>query len=316
MLNTARLFDFLKQKADGGQQTALVTVTRVTGASVRNPGAHMAVSEDGSSAGSLSGGCIEAAVVSEAILAIRAGKPREITYGAGSPIIDIRLPCGGSVELLFNPIAEPDWAAGVAAHIRDRNPAHIQLPRNHGHPSRSDDTERGWQGDAFHVYHVPPLRIIILGHGGSVEALVAQARSIEAEIEVLTPDPVIHDRLMSKAVNTQLLSLTGEVMKVLGDPWTAFVFYFHDHDWEGSMLAQALRGPSLYVGAMGSHKTHAARVEGLKARGITDDVIAKIRAPIGLIPSSRDPETLALSTLAEIVQAYNAVVSPAGPQGG
>ncbi len=315
MLNTARLFDFLQNAADGGRRTALVTVTRVTGASVRNPGAHMAVAEDGSYAGSLSGGCIEAAVVSEAMMAIRAGKPHEIVYGAGSPIIDIRLPCGGSVELLFSPIADKNWAGEVAAQMRSRSPVHIHLPRDTGHPTTTSGTKRGWDGDAFHVHHAPPLRIIILGHGGSVEALAAQAKSIEAEVEVLTPDPVIHDRLTRQGVDAQLLVLNGEVMKVIGDLWTAFVFYFHDHDWEGSMLAQALKGPSLYVGAMGSHKTHAARVANLKSRGVDEGRIAAIRAPIGLIPSSRDPETLALSTLAEVVQAYNAVVIPAGQRG-
>jgi xanthine dehydrogenase accessory factor len=318
MLNAARIFDFLADKAAAKQKTALVTVTDVTGASVRNPGAHMGVSDDGASIGSLSGGCIEAAVVAEALAAMITGAPHHVRYGAGSPIIDIRLPCGGTVDLLFSPIAKPDWARTVAAQMRQRHPALLNLPRTVGFPvlvDRGFDAATGWLGEDFIVRHAPPLRIVVLGHGGSVEALVGQAKSIEAEIEVITPDASIHARMAAQGVAAQLLTISSTPTPLTSDAWTAFVFYFHDHDWEGPLLAQALGIPSLYVGAMGSQKTHSVRAEHLRARAVPESRIAAIHAPIGLIPSSRDPETLALSTLAEIVQAYNAAVM-AGPAAG
>ena len=289
MPSTARIFDFLAAEAERGHRTALVTVTAVTGASVRNPGAHMAVSTSGDHAGSLSGGCIEAAVVAEALAAIAEGRPREVRFGADSPFIDIRLPCGGSVDLLITPIVQTGWARGIVGMQDRREGVHLALDRADHSP--------------FAVRHAPRLRIVILGQGASVTALAALARSIDTETAIFTPDAAIAARAGPSAT---LLQSTGQSVALPADPWTAFAFFFHDHDWEVALLAQALCQPSLYVGAMGSHKTHAARVLALREGGVGDDAIARIRAPIGLIPSSRDPETLALSSLAEIVAAYNA----------
>jgi len=78
---------------------------------------------------------------------------------------------------------------------------------------------------------------------------------------------------------------------------------FHDHDWEGALLKQALGGEAFYIGAMGSERTHASRKDMLGLRGLAANDIARIRGPIGIIPSMRDANLLALSTLAELVKA-------------
>ncbi|MEM6493472.1 MAG: XdhC family protein, partial [Pseudomonadota bacterium] len=88
------------------------------------------------------------------------------------------------------------------------------------------------------------------------------------------------------------------------DPWSAFVFLFHDHDWEVDLMARALDMPHFYLGAMGGRRAHAFRSDALLARGISADRIETIRAPIGVFHSSRDPHTLALSTLTEVLRAY------------
>ena len=103
MNNIFPIFRFLDDRAKASQKTVLITLVAVTGASTRNPGTHMAVAEDGSSTGSFSGGCIESAVVAEALDVISSGKPREIRFGTGSPYLDIRLPCGGGIDLLSDP---------------------------------------------------------------------------------------------------------------------------------------------------------------------------------------------------------------------
>ena len=82
-MDTGRIFAFLGNGMARGERAALVTITAVTGSSMRSPGTHMAVLENGEFAGSLSGGCIEAAIVSEAIDAIRASEARTVTFGAG-----------------------------------------------------------------------------------------------------------------------------------------------------------------------------------------------------------------------------------------
>ncbi|VAV87496.1 Xanthine and CO dehydrogenases maturation factor, XdhC/CoxF family, partial [hydrothermal vent metagenome] len=109
-MDSHQIFKFLTEKAETGEKAALVTVTKVEGSSIRNPGAHMGVSENGEFVGSLSGGCIEDAVVAEAQDAIKQGKPRSVRFGAGSPYIDIKLPCGGGLDILFFPIKKDTFS--------------------------------------------------------------------------------------------------------------------------------------------------------------------------------------------------------------
>lgn len=308
MFDAPKILAFLHSAVASGERACLVTVTDVTGASVRNPGAHMAVTETGEYRGSLSGGCIERAVVAEARKAIEAGAPHTIAYGAGTPIIDIRLPCGGRVDLLFTPIDSVDVIEGLIGQLRSRCPAILSLPTRSGELELAEVGETGWNGESFVVRHHPPLRIAIVGHGGTVEALVRQAAALDIACHVATPDRDIAKVLEGTHSSVEILQRVGQELGVALDAWTAVAFFFHDHDWETELLAQVLRTRAFYVGAMGSKATHSARQELLEDIGVATGEIARITAPIGLIPSSRDPETLALSALSQIVDRYNAVI--------
>ena len=126
-MDQRRIFAFLKDRIAAGQACALVTVLAVEGSAMRNPGTHMAVSEDGSFAGSLSGGCIENAVVAEACAALTQRQPRIVRFGAGSPYLDIRLPCGGGLDIHFQPLADGmvarDCLAAIEAADASGDPA-------------------------------------------------------------------------------------------------------------------------------------------------------------------------------------------------
>lgn len=113
MKDVRAIFSFLLEASGNGERTALVTITNATGSSTRAPGTHMAVTESGAALGSFSGGCVEAAVIGEAQRVITLGKAKTIRFGAGSPLIDIRLPCGGGMDLLSLP--QPADAALQAA---------------------------------------------------------------------------------------------------------------------------------------------------------------------------------------------------------
>ena len=305
MLDASRILAFLQDELRQGKRACLVTVTGVTGASVRNPGANMAVSEDGHSIGSLSGGCIEQAVIAEALMAIEAGAPRQLSYGAGSPIIDIRLPCGGRVDLLLTPLCEKHSIDQLIARLESRMPASLLLPVE-GATLGVEDGETGWYGEHFRVRYFPPLRLVVAGHGGTVGALVRQASPLGIDCHVVTPDREVASDSKQGGATVRHLSTLNEPFGFELDRWTAIAFFFHDHDWETKLMAEALASPAFYIGAMGSNKTHAERSELLASIGVEQDSIERIAAPIGLIPSSRDPETLALSALAQIVDCYNA----------
>jgi xanthine dehydrogenase accessory factor len=307
MLPDPSPFVFLREKMDQGLATALVTVTGVTGASVRNPGAHMAVAEDGSWIGSLSGGCIEAAIVTEALGAIAEGKPRQLLYGAGSPFIDIRLPCGGSVDILITPVKAARWPRTLLDQLKQRQPVQLRLPKDDGEVETGEgaaEFQAGWQGEAFVINHLPRLHLQIVGHGGSVLALARLAHSMPIDIRILSPDTAIINEASADGFDATLLKTPADLGCLAGDPWTATTFYFHDHDWEAQLLAEALSLPGFFVGAMGSMATHVKRLMLLKELGLKEESLARLKAPIGLFHSSRDPATLALSTLAQIVREF------------
>lgn len=315
MHDTFAIFQFLETHRASGEAVALVTITDASGPSSRDPGAHMAVSETGAYAGSFSGGCIEAAVVSEACAAIKQGRPRLVRFGTGSPFIDIRLPCGGSVELLISPLRREDFASTVLDLIGHRQPVGLQLARAGQLVAQACGAERNgacWQGEIFHVQHVPPLKIILLGNGAQVEIMFTLAKSFGASTEVLTSDREIAARITGQGGNARYLHTLAQAGHFTPDRWTACVCLFHDHDWEPVPLNHAVAGGAFYIGAMGSRRTAETRRALLRETGMSAAAIDKIRGPIGLMQRSRDPYTLALSVLAEIVDEYNRIAMPQG----
>ncbi len=309
MYNPGAIFKFLRDKQAAGQHTTLVSIIGVSGGSSRNPGAHLAVGEDGSFAGSLSGGCIEAAVVAEALQAMAEIAPREVRYGQGSPYLDIRLPCGGSIDLLFNPVSDATLGERLEKMSQERQPIRLVLPRQDGMVSVGEG-----EGcfsvtigrDEITVNHIPPLRLALFGQGAAVNVARDLARTIDAEVYTATPDTEVVIQSEAVAVAASLLKTPSMPAEFRADAWTAAVLMFHDHDWEAELLRALLDGPAFFVGAMGSHKTHAARSELLRSIGVPEQAITRITAPVGLIPSMRDPETLAVSIIAQVVERYNA----------
>ncbi|HEV2074589.1 MAG TPA: XdhC family protein [Thermomicrobiales bacterium] len=92
-----------------GKQVALATVTKIEGSAPRPVGARLAVTQDGEMAGSVSGGCVENAVVLEAQQALKSGTPRLLRYGISDEMAwDVGLACGGTIEVFVEPMEAPE----------------------------------------------------------------------------------------------------------------------------------------------------------------------------------------------------------------
>ena len=102
-----------------GDACALIIVTKIEGGGVRARGALMAVSEN-RSIGYLSGGCIDADAVFQAHEALQDGSPRALRYGAGSPFVDLPLPCGGAIEVLIIPNPDITVMRDAASALQSR----------------------------------------------------------------------------------------------------------------------------------------------------------------------------------------------------
>ena len=302
-MDTSRVLEFLDDRQSKGEATVLVTVCAVEGSSMRNPGTIMGVAGDGSFAGSLSGGCIENAVVAEALDALKAGRARIVRFGAGSPYLDIRLPCGGGLDVHFQPLGNSDVVAECLKSVRERAPFSLAVGEVAAHLDCWHTPTFDGQSGTFGHWPAPMLQII--GHGAGVEALARLGRTHGCAIKVLSPDERIIAALTHDKFPAHRLERSSQTDAMDGDPWTATVFLFHDHDWETELMLRAFALPHFYIGAMGGRKAHVQRCKTLAARGASPEQIASIRAPIGLFHSSRDPQTLALSALAEVIRAYD-----------
>lgn len=269
---------------------ALVIVTGIEGGAVRAPGALMAVREDGALAGYISGGCIDSDVALQAQNALRAGKAKQLRYGAGSPFTDLPLPCGGAIEVTIIPDADLDQIRTVRNQLSARRAAKLCLEA---------------LGD-FKPHYVPKPRLRIAGRGADCLALarVASAAGLDVRLQLRDGEDVAAASAQGFA-DVMALETPSDIPAANDDEWTAFILMFHDTHWECPLLKQALDGPAFYVGAVGSRRTHARRTEALKADGIDEVAIARIHGPIGLIPSMRDASMLAISVLAEVVASYH-----------
>lgn len=269
---------------------ALVIVTAIEGGAVRAPGALMAVREDGGIAGYISGGCIDSDVALQAQNALRAGKAKQLRYGAGSPFTDLPLPCGGAIEVTIIPDADLNQIKTVRDQLRARKATQLNLEA---------------LGD-FKPDYVPKPRLRIAGRGADCLALarVAGAAGLDVRLQLRDGEDVAAAAAQGFA-DVTALETPSDIPPAHDDEWTAFILMFHDTHWEGPLLQQALDGPAFYIGAVGSRKTHARRTEALKADGVDEVAIARIHGPIGLIPSMRDASMLAISVLAEVVASYH-----------
>lgn len=284
----------------------LVTLVGVQGGASRAIGAQMAVAADGRRIGSFSGGCIEDAVAAEALETLEEGWGRVVRYGMGSPFIDIRLPCGGGIDLLFTPRPDQKVIADALATLDARDAVALILECD-GVSRAPYSMPVSWNGHTLIHAYQPPLHIHALGQGEDLCALARLGAAFGAHMHAITPDAVTQDLLRAEGIAVTPLVSRNTLPAFDSDPWSAIVFLFHGRDWEEFLLPQMLELDAFYHGAIGSRRTHAARLDALVAAGVPAEGIMALRGHIGLIPATRDPATLALSILGEIVADYNAL---------
>lgn len=273
--------DVLRFVHDAKQPCALICVTDIRGGAMRAKGALMAVEQSGAVAGYISNGCVDADIIFQAKAAIADGQIRRLKYGEGSPFKDITLPCGGAIDLLVLPHPDPDMLGSAVVKFATRQSAKFNF-------------------EDIQIDYAPKLRLRIAGRGAAVNALASQALQSGFEVHLQSPEVDMHNDLAVSKFDHLTNPMAPPPQH--DDPWTAVILMFHDHDWETALLTQALVSEAFYIGAMGSERTHALRRDALVEAGVSADEIARIKGPIGLIPSMRDANLLALSSLAEIVK--------------
>jgi len=315
-----------------GRGAALATVVETWGSAPRPVGAQLAVSGTGAIMGSVSGGCVEGAVVAEAVEAIEDGGARLMEFGVSdSDAFTVGLACGGTIRVLVEPV---ECAGGVpealltelVAARAARRPVAVEIRLELGEPSRPvtrvASVERRLLGyvdaparfdadrsgfDAaepgrFLAVHNPPLRLAIVGGAHIAQPLAAMARGAGYDVTVIDPRESFasparfpEERLVHDWPDTALKAHGLDIR-------TAVVLLTHDPKLDDPALYAALDAPVFYIGALGSTRTHAKRVARLTEAGIPSNRIARIDAPIGLDIGARSPAEIAIATMAQMTE--------------
>ena len=298
-----------------GRGAALATVVETWGSAPRRVGSQLVVSGTGEIEGSVSGGCVEGAVVAEALDAIEDGKPVMLEYGVSDgDAFAVGLACGGTIRVLVEPVGsvlpEPLLEDLVLAREGRVPVAYVtgmaitpRLERD-GHADRFRMDRSGFEadGETFVAIHNPPLRLIVVGAVHIAQALVPMARI--AGFDPLLIDP--RESFGSDARfpgETILHDWPDEGVQAYGlDSRTALVLLTHDPKLDDPALEQALASDCFYIGALGSTRTHAKRTERLTEAGFSSERIARIHGPVGLDIGAASPAEIAVAIMAEILR--------------
>lgn len=306
-----------------GVGAALATVVQTWGSAPRRVGAQLVVGGDGRIEGSVSGGCVEGAVIVEALEAIDDGQHRILEFGVSDDdAFAVGLACGGTIRILVEPVGPAlpvDMLADLVELRKTRTALAYEVNTStgdrrlvrDGYPDRMRMDRSGFEEDGvtFVAVHNPPLRLIVVGAVHIAQALVPMAR-------IAGYDPVLIDPRDAFAASdrfpgeTILRDWPDEAVAQLGlDPRTALVLLTHDPKLDDPALQAALAAEVFYIGALGSTRTHAKRVERMTAAGFTEAQIARIHGPVGLDIGAAGPAEIAVSILAQMTGVLRGRVS-------
>jgi xanthine dehydrogenase accessory factor len=276
--------------------------------------------------GSVSGGCIEADVIAEAADVLVSGKPQLLSFGiADETAWRAGLACGGKLRILVTRLT-PDDGLPLFARLNEvrgsRQAAVIETNLSDGRlrlvtgatgesaaiadalASGASALVEQTDGGTFLQAIAPPPRLFVVGATHVAQVLVQLAQTIGYQITIIDPRSAFtaDSRFDASIVET---AWPETALKTFApDPFTAVVTLTHVGHIDDEALAISLRSPCRYIGALGSRKTHAKRVERLVELGFTDADIARIKSPVGLNIGAETPAEIAVAILGEVIAAF------------
>lgn len=330
------LLEQLERWREEGVGVGRAVLVRAHGSAPRPEGAVLLATDDGRIAGSVSGGCVEAAVVTDIGEVRQTGRARVIEYGFSDEVArDAGLACGGRVEVLLEP--EVRAAIVASAHARGRAvvtplpaggtaaPGGIvvaedgsiegsvgdvsvdrllaQAAQEALETGRATVVEAG-DGSYFVEVFARRPRLVVVGAVQVAIPLVSMARTLGYQTIVIDGRSAFATAERFPEVDRLLVGWPDDVAaEIMLGPADSVAVLSHDPKFDEPAIVEALRRGCRYVGAIGSRRTQAERRERLRAAGLSDEEFERLRGPIGLDLGGRDPAETALAIMAEVVAA-------------
>jgi len=312
-----------------GRRVAIATVIQTWGSAPQPVGSQLLIDADGNFLGSVSGGCVEAEVITEAADVIATGEPKALEFGVeDNTAWSVGLACGGAIRIFVEALAPargrspdgvlPRLISDVEARHKVALVTHLVTgARSLAHspdelgpdlaPALEDAFRRdksvavaGSDGEIFINVFNPTIRLIIVGAVHVAQPLVPMARALGYDVVIVDPRSAFatEERFGDAAISREW---PDEALPKIGmDGRTALIALTHDPKIDDPALICALSSDAFYVGALGSKKTHAKRVERLAQKGVPSADLDRIHAPIGLDIGAQGAAEIAVSIIAEI----------------
>ena len=279
---------------------ALATIIALGDGGPRPVGTQMVFGQQGV-AGFLSGGCIEADVENHARACLDDGVARRLVYGQGSPWPDIQLLCGARIEILVERLSPDDVAARTLLDLTAARRPALWISDGDRRACGPDLGAAPWTG-AFSRRHDPAPRLVVFGGDPTALALAMLGAQSGFETTLVRPKgPMTPPPLAGVAYRRDA---PAAALAAIGlDAWTAVAVCGHDLDLDHAALAAALPSAAPYVGLLGARRRLSERIERLKACGLAERDLAKLRAPIGLDLGGKAPFEVAVAVIGEIMAA-------------
>ncbi|MBM3181644.1 MAG: XdhC family protein [Chloroflexi bacterium] len=324
-----------------GVAIALATVIQTWGSSPRNIGSKMALTLDGRITGSVSGGCVENAVVEAGVESIKTKRPQLLHFGvADESAWEVGLACGGSIDIFVNPLdteyfqsLHPTWANESQAvnvtviHGSDEILGREMLIFENGDVKGSIGNEwydavlktgketlaqgisrRVMFNDTVEIFLeviLPPPTLIIVGGVHIAIPLTSLAKTLGYRTILVDPRQAWGNTERFPHVDKLIQAWPEEAFgQIKINRSTAIIMLTHDPKLDDPALKIALLSSAFYVGALGGKTTHAKRSKRLLNDGMSESQLSCLHAPIGLDIGAQSPEEIALAIMAEVVTAH------------
>jgi xanthine dehydrogenase accessory factor len=329
-----------------GKQVAIATVVEVYGSAPRRLGSKMAVNQAGLMAGSVSGGCVEGAVVAEAAQVLKSGKSKLLHYGiSNEQAFNVGLACGGTIEVFVEalPGAEfeqmkddllrgqmfakvtvlsgPDCGEKILVFPDGRQIGQLSSPALKAEidsrlaelfarqvSQRFSVEEPESKVEVFFDIQPPLPQMIIVGAVHIAIPLVTYAKSLGFHTIVLDPRKAFSNRERFPHADELILEWPDDYIKRVGLNEGSYVITVsHDEKLDVPALALACTSKARYIGALGSKKTSEKNKQAIHELGVPEEAIARIYSPVGLKIGAHGAEEIALSIMAQVIAVRNGI---------
>ena len=314
----------LASRLEKGETVALATIVGTAGSTPQKPGARLLVAGDGTTTGTLGGGCVEAEAWAEATEALKRGKAVLRTFELREEWSEEGLVCGGTMDILLEPWGPQDLplAREIARAREGAEPAALltglgekalgqrcllkrdgsTLGKLENIPEVSWEREEPYRaGDYFVEVFSPLPSLVVMGAGHIAHALCPLAAQVGLRVLVLDDRPDFATPQRFPEASQVVAAPFVQLAQLPVGAHSAIVVATRGHQQDDTALEAALNTPAWYVGMVGSRRKAQLIQRALEGRGVSRAKLARVRSPVGLDIGARTPQEIAVSILAEII---------------